>query len=183
MNGIISEKYTSLEYVHDIEWWDVFAVWRAHEAYQDAWQQHWKEGGLDSWDEWRKKYVAPIDPEKKRWSIYKIKDPHNNVKNFYGVPSRGWSAKCYDGEPTKLLAEILNHSIVTNNDKVKAIMKDFPHQTMLMGIVHDERIVLVEGMHRALALAKMEHSPEGDVVIALAKHEGKIVPIGKGNNY
>ena len=45
-------KNYNLEYIHDIEWKDVFAVWRIGESYQENWKKHWEERGFESWDEW-----------------------------------------------------------------------------------------------------------------------------------
>lgn len=61
---------------------------RGYEAYQKDWEKHWVERGFNSWDEWRENYIAPIKPEKKKWKIYRIKNL-KEIKDFYGVPSRG----------------------------------------------------------------------------------------------
>ena len=180
----VPKQYNSFEYVCNIEWNDIFAVWRAGESYQEGWKSHWLERGFDSWDAWRGNYVAPIFPENKNWKIYRIKNL-DEIREIYGTPSRGWIEKCYDGEITKKIGDILEYPIIKNNDKIQAILKNFPYQTMLTGVINDGRIVLIEGMHRTCALAimaenKIEHN--GDVMIALAEHEGEIPRIGKGNN-
>ncbi|HIP50185.1 MAG TPA: hypothetical protein EYG99_01920, partial [Candidatus Pacebacteria bacterium] len=59
----IPKQYKSLSYIYDIEWQDIFAVWRAYESYQKDWQDHWEERGFKSWDEWRKDYISPLEPE------------------------------------------------------------------------------------------------------------------------
>ena len=94
-----------------------------------------------------------------------------DVPNFYGVPSKGWIEKAYDGETTKKLKDILNLPIITENDKIQAIKKDFPKETMLTGIIHNEKIILVEGMHRACAIASWDKEKpfHAKVLIALAK--------------
>ncbi len=176
----IPEQYTSLEYIHDIDWHDIFAVWRSHEAYQRDWQRHWTECGFDSWDTWRTSYIAPLVPNSRKWKIYRIMDTAHDVQLMYGVPSRGWQAKCYDGTSTKRIADILSHPVVTRNPKVQFIKESFPFQTMLMGVLHENKIVLIEGMHRACALAQMENQFGGDVVIALTTYEGDLPTIGKG---
>lgn len=179
----LSNQYDFLEYLHPITWGDIFAVWRANEAYQKMWQEHWVERGFDSWDFWRKNYIAPIKPEQKEWHVYRIKNPLENVKLFYGAPTRGWIKKCYGGELTKQISKILDHPIVFKNDKVLATMNNFPYQTMVTGFVSDGKIVLVEGFHRILALALMEKNGvnyNGDIVIALCE-QSEILPLGKGD--
>lgn len=181
MNLEIPEQYKSLEFEREIEWRDVFAVWRASEAYQKDWKEHWTSRGFESWDDWRENYIAPLEPEKYSWKIYRINDSIQDINLMYGVPSRGWQEKCYSGEATKMIRDILDHPIVAENEKVKSIMNNFPFQTMLTGVIHKDKIVLVEGMHRALALAHMGNRNKGDVVIALTDHEGELPSVGLGN--
>ncbi len=179
----IPDKYKSLEYIHDRSWDEIFSVWRSYEAYQKSWKNHWQEREFNSWDDWRKDYISSISPENKKWSIYRINNI-SDVSNFYGVPSRGWIEKCYNGEVTKKLSEISDHPVIKNNDKIDAIKNNFPYQTMLTGVVNENKIILVEGMHRALALARIAGDGlkiEGDMIIALAEHKGEIPKLGKGN--
>lgn len=176
----IPQQYKSFEYEGDIEWRDIFSVWRSYEAYQQDWKKHWMERGFESWDDWRENYVAPLEPEKLSWKVYRINDPIQDINLIYGVPSRGWQEKCYGGEKTKMIKDILAHTIIIENEKIKSIMRNFPYQTMLTGIVNKERIILIEGMHRASALAQREGA-YGDVIIALAQYEGEILSIGRGN--
>lgn len=179
----LPKQYDFLEYLHPIAWEEIFAVWRVNEAYQKMWQEHWFERGFDSYDAWRKNYIAPIKPEQKEWHVYRIKNPLKNAKLFYGTPTRGWIKKCYGGELTKQISEISDHPIVSENEKVLATMKNFPYQTMLTGFVSDEKVILVEGFHRLLALVLMEKNNKkynGDVVIALCE-QFEIIPLGKGD--
>ena len=177
----IPEQYKALIYESDIKWRDIFSVWRSYEAYQEDWKNHWLGRGFESWDDWRENYIAPIEPEKYLWKVYRISKPSQDVKLMYGVPSRGWQEKCYEGEKTKMIKDILTHPIVTENDKVKLIMGNFPFQTMLTGVIHKDKIILVEGMHRALALAQLNDEYKGDVVIALTEYFNDLPVIGRGN--
>lgn len=177
----IPQQYKSLEYINDIEWKDIFAVWRSGEAYQKDWKEHWLARGFESWDDWRENYVAPLEPNKHLWKIYHINSPSQDMRLMYGVPSRGWQEKCYGGEITKMIKDILMHPLVTENKKVELIKRNFPFQTMLTGVVHEGKIVLIEGMHRALALSQGINDYDGDVVIALTNYEGELPSIGRGN--
>ncbi|HIP49283.1 MAG TPA: hypothetical protein EYG92_10015 [Lutibacter sp.] len=180
----IPKQYNSLEYIHDIEWCDIFAVWRSYEAYQENWQGHWKERGFKSWDEWRRDYVAPLKPENRKWSIYRVKEPNIDFPKIYGVPSKGWKKNVYGSKMTISLAEVVEKISADEqkNEKVEAIKNNFPYQTMLTGIINKDRIILIEGMHRGVALAMMsEDEIKGDVVIVLAEYEDDVgVVLGKG---
>lgn len=176
----IPQQYKSFEYEGDVEWRDIFSIWKSYEAYQKDWQKHWLERGFESWDDWRNNYIAPLEPEKHHWKIYRIKNANQDVPLIYAVPSRGWQEKCYAGQKTKMIKDILTHPTVAENEKVKSMIENFPYQTMLTGIINKERVVLIEGMHRALALAQMKNI-KGDVLIALTQFEGELPSIGRGN--
>ncbi|MEF3692517.1 MAG: hypothetical protein V3574_05695 [Candidatus Moraniibacteriota bacterium] len=176
----IPQQYESFEYAGGIKWSEIFSIWKSYEAYQKDWEAHWLERGFESWDDWRNNYVAPLEPEKCLWKVYRIIKPNEDVNLIYGVPSRGWQEKCYQGEKTKMIGDILTHQTVAENKKVKSIIKNFPYQTMLTGVINEGKIVLIEGMHRALALAQIKDT-EGDIVIALTQYEGDLPSIGRGN--
>lgn len=176
----IPAQYTSLQYVHDICWRDVFAVWRSYEAYQKDWEEHWSERGFDSWDAWRTNYIAPLELAMRQWSIYRIENHVHDISLMYGVPSHGWQKMCYGRERTKKIADILFHKAVVKNVKIQYVFHQLPYQTMFVGIVHEDRIVLVDGMHRACALAQSTKKFTGDIVIALTKYDGELSLIGNG---
>lgn len=178
----IPEKF-SLKYLRPITWQEIFDEWREGEAWQKSWKKHWQERGFDSWDEWRKAYVKPFQPENLDWFLYKIEKPLKDVPNFFGVPSRSWIEKAYHGKITKRLKEITNEPIVTDNSRVLKLKKDFPKKTMLTGFLRNNEIILVEGMHRAMTLASWDKSKplNSEITIALALWEKEIPKVG--HNY
>ena len=68
---------------------------------------------------------------------------------------------------------------------MSAVLRDFPTKTMFTGVVHDGKIILVEGMHRALALARMAKDvlplPAIDLTTALCNYPEEIPALGKGD--
>lgn len=179
----IPKQYTSLVHIKPVSWKEVFDTWRKSEAWQDSWKQHWIEHGFDSWDEWREAYATPLHPETLSWELYRITSPTKDLPFFYGTPTKAWIEKAYDGVTTKQLKCISHLPIITENQKILAIKKDFPKETTLAGIIHDGKIVLIEGMHRANAIATW--NPEipfvGSVSIVLAQWEDSIPALG-GNH-
>lgn len=177
----IPEQY-NLEFIKAITWPEVFDKWREGEAGQKSWKKHWEERGFESWDEWRETYAAPLDPQNLEWSLYKINDPIKDLPLFYGTPTRGWVDKAYEGKTTILLKNLVVLPIITENEKVLSIKKDFPKATMLTGLIHENNIILIEGQHRACALASWDPKTllNSEVTIALAEW-GKEIPILGGN--
>jgi len=175
----IPKQYKSLSYIYDIEWQDIFAVWRAYESYQKDWQDHWEERGFKSWDEWRKDYISPLEPENRKWSIWRIEKPSDDIAQIYGVPARGWRRHFYGDKITMPLQDVVEkmrekYSIDDEgkNEKIELLKNNFPYQTMLTGIINKDKIILIEGMHRGVALTMMdEQEIIGDVTIALAEYD------------
>jgi hypothetical protein len=158
-------------------------VWRKGEVWQESWKKHWEERGFDSWEEWRNAYVKPLHPEKLEWFLYKIKSPLEIFPGIYGVPSRSWVDKAYGGKTTKRLKDIVRTKLFVENEKIKEIKNNFPKNTLFTGLVHEDKIILIEGMHRACALTSWDKSKklECDISIALAEWTKKEIPVVGGN--
>jgi hypothetical protein len=178
----IPKQYKSLEFIRTISWPDIFAIWKQGEVNQESWKKHWEERGFKSWDEWREAYAAPLDPKNLSWSLYKINNPIEDLPNFYGTPTRGWVDKAYSGKTTMLLKNLVTLPIITENDKVADMKKSFPKATMLTGLIHDGNIILIEGQHRACALASWNPNIplNSEVTLALAEWT-KDIPVLGGN--
>jgi len=184
-NGLASEikipiEYTSLEFVRPITWEEIFNQWRKGEAKQKSWKKHWEERGFSSWEEWRQAYAAPLQPEFLSWYLYKINDPLKEFPLIFGVPADAWIRKAYNGEKTKQMQDIINAPVFKENDKIIDIKKDFPKETMFTGLICENKIVLVEGMHRACAIASWDPNIPFDsqLTIALALWNKEIPDIG-----
>lgn len=176
----IPNQYASLEFVRSISWPEIFDQWKASEAHQESWKKHWEERGFSSWDEWRTAYVAPIEPETLSWSLYKINNPLQELPLIFGVPADTWIKKAYAGETTKKLKDILDTPLVKENDKISAVKNNFPKETMLTGLIFGDKIMLVEGMHRACALASWDTKVplNSEITIALALWKKEIPRVG-----
>jgi len=179
----IPAQFASLKYIGPIKWADIFGKWREYEAGQESWKRHWEERGFASWDEWRVAYAAPLSPDKLDWQLYEVGEPLKDFPNIYGVPTRSWVDKAYGGKTTKLLKDLLSHPIITDNRKIDEIKKNFPKETMLTGLVYKNGIVLIEGMHRACAIAGWDPKIPftGKVTLALAAWDKQDIPVIGGN--
>jgi hypothetical protein len=179
----ISGQYDSLELIGTISWPEIFSKWKEMEAWQESWKAHWEERGFSSWDEWRAAYAAPLHPDTLEWFLYLIKEPPKVFPFCCGVPSRSWVDKAYGGETTKELKDILDIPVISGNPKILDIMKNFPDETMLTGIIYQNKIVIIEGMHRACAMASWNSQIrfKSTVHLALAKWEEQEIPVIGGN--
>lgn len=177
----LKSRYPSIHFDHPITWESVFDIWRNNEASQEEWRRHWEAWGFAGWEEWRKHYAAPLDPEHLQWAMYTVGNPCVDVLEMLGVPSVGWIANVYRDTQTLPIREIVNKQgdgfDAGKNDKICAIRDDFPQETTLTGIVWKDRIVLIEGMHRACALGMGQLSKEPLVHVALAEWKNASLPL------
>lgn len=122
---------------------------------------------------------------RKNWNgfSYEADEPLEIFPEIFGVPSRGWIEKAYDGKKTKRLRDILDLPIVKDNDKIKEIKNNFPSKTILTAILFGDEIILIEGMHRScvLVLWDKQQKIKSKIFIALSEWPGKEIPvIGSG---
>lgn len=179
----IPKQYNSFKFIRPISWPEVFDKWREMEAGQAMWKEHWGKRGFSSWDEWREAYATPLAPASLDWQLYIIEKPLLDFPQIYGVPSRSWVDNNYGGEKIKELKEIVKSPYVQNHLKVLDIKKNFPEKTMMTGLIFQDKIILVEGMHRACALAGWGNAepPRTEITMALAHWNQPEIPIIGGN--
>lgn len=171
---------SSLKYIRPITWDEIFATWKQGEENQEDWQKHWTERGFDSWNEWREAYAAPLHPSENEWHLFEIKNPLQDIPLFFGAPTKGWRDNAYNRASTMPLMEIVLTDHVISHPKIEDMKKCFPEKTILTGLVHEGNIILVEGMHRACALASWnsEQPFSGSVAIALTKWDEELPQLG-----
>lgn len=174
----LPESFPYLEPLREIFWPEILEKWKEDEAPQELWQNIWKQKGYSSWEEWRGDYISPLQPQNLKWSLFKLKDPLKNMPSFFGVPTKTWIQNFYKGATTMQLKDI-QEMTETSSRKINDLKKNFPAQTMLVGIIHQGKIILIEGMHRACALAGWNPSQDfnSEVCLALANWDKEEIPI------
>ena len=177
-------RYSSVRFVRQILWEEIFDVWERNEALQEEWKKHWEGWGFTSWKEWRKHYAAPLDSENLQWEMFEVEDPFADAPEMFGVPSVGWIANVYRDTQTLSIREIVRRQSdgfdSRKNEKILGIRRNFPQETMLTGIVWEGKIVIVEGMHRvcALGMGRFEGGSCKPIVrLALAEWKSKSLPL------
>ncbi|QQS16134.1 MAG: hypothetical protein IPK84_02165 [Candidatus Moraniibacteriota bacterium] len=177
---VLKTNLESLKYLRFISWGEVFDTWRELEAWQELWKAHWTERGFESWDEWRHAYAKPLHPEALDWQLYHLTHPLADSPLLYGTPTTGWIKKAYQGKITKQLKDLVRLPIISQNEKIRDIQRAFPEETQLTGIVHNGNVILIEGMHRAAALASWNSDIPfaGKVTLALAEWTEAVPALG-----
>ncbi|MFH1711654.1 MAG: hypothetical protein ABH846_00250 [Patescibacteria group bacterium] len=165
-------KNDQLKFIRKISWDEVFSDWRDREADNFGWEEHWKGRGYDSWEEWRALITDPLQPQNREWALYKILDPEQFIVQCYAGAFKGWRQYIKDGVRKITFGQLDAWS----NPKVKMVYKSFPQETTIIGLRHENEVVIIEGMHRCTALAqaeKVHQKISGKVFIALTDFDQK----------
>ncbi|MEK7556451.1 MAG: hypothetical protein AAB538_00555 [Patescibacteria group bacterium] len=107
--------------------------------------------------------------------------PLKTVPEFIGGPFRTWIEKHYDGNPRPTMHELSQREAVKGGrSDLTTLIRDFPPDTTLIGLTQGEKVVVVEGMHRALAVALAADQGKtlsAKINIALADASGEELPV------
>lgn len=174
-----------LEFIRPLGWNEVFEFWRGNEAGNPDWVKVAQDRGFDSWEEWRRTYVAPFRLEEREWTLHRVTDPMVSVPKFHGGPFRGWIEKIYgDAGPTPTFEEVAKRPAAQENGRVLSLLESFPAETTITGVRTPQGIVVLEGTHRcaAIALAKAGGKTiRTDLTIALGSALPGDLPIVGGH--
>lgn len=152
-------------------WPEVFAGWREREAKNPAWIRTATEiKGWSDWESWRQHTVSQMRLDERAWTVYELSDPMTEIPAMLAGPYSGWQ-KRFPVPNVGTFADLANSlkdaAEFSANKTIQNLWKGFPAETGLIGLRWpDEKIVLVEGHHRAMA-------------VALAAHDGRTMTFGK----
>jgi len=170
----LKDKQIKLGLIKDLTWPEVFEIWRKNEDYPNShWISHWQSRGFKSWEEWRQTYVQPLGLSDLKWQLFYLPEPLIALPFCHGGPFRSWVELYYHGQTTPSFASLALDPEVEKNSGVQFMLKNFPAQTIISGVVINGKIIIVEGMHRAAALAvaaKNWVKLKTEIKLALAIH-------------
>lgn len=174
---------TNLEYLQPITWDDVFFTWQQDEINQPRWVESYTKRGFDTWSEWRELYAQAFRCPERSWHLYQVQQPLLAVPTFRGGPFKTWIERHYGGQPSLTFAELAQREDMQQNASAQSLLVHFPAKTQLIGLVQNREVIIIEGMHRcvAIALAAQQGTPLTSTVhIALADATGDdLPPIGQ----
>ncbi|EKD46302.1 MAG: hypothetical protein ACD_68C00043G0007 [uncultured bacterium] len=176
-----------LKLIKSLSWQEVFNFWRENEANEEHWKKHYQERGFSTWDEWRQTNVGPFKCAEKEWGLYEIEKPLEKIPTFFGGPFQGWMKNSYGGKNEKLFVELVELPDIQSHAGVLSISNNFPIDKTITGmIIQENKIVIIEGMHRCCAIALMARNKtpfSGTLKIALAKSDTELPRVGEGYSY
>ena len=164
----LDQKYFKL--IRSLDWEEVFLFWYDNEGQRNNWIDLAKRRGFPSWAAWRLEgYAQPFQCREAKWYLYQVKRPLEIVPTFYGGPFKTWAKLHYQGRNTCTFAQLASLPAIENNSTVNQMAKEFPIDKTLAALLVNDKIMIIEGMHRTCALAlKAKRGEPFDQIITMA---------------
>lgn len=173
-----------LKFIKNITWNEAFIFWGKEEAELSHWIEHYKKRGFNSWEEWRKSSVKDLNPEQLKWTLFEIENTRI-ISDFYAGPFRSWKKKYYGDKDIIQFKDLAKNEALQNDSNIDEIIQKFPQESTLIGLKKDEKIVIIEGMHRCCALSVAEQKGlriEAKLFIIVAEYNQKLPTLGQVNS-
>jgi hypothetical protein len=177
-----------IKLIRECEWEEVFLEWYKNEGNDPKWAALAKERGHDTWADWRiNGYAKRFECNKAEWGFYEVTDPATVIGSWYGGPFRSWTERHYDGAKTRSFSELVDRADIAKNVGIRSRMEKYPASTIMTALeLPDGRIFVIEGMHRACALALMtkagKPAPE-KLVFAIGRSKlSELPPVGRNSS-
>ena len=140
---------------------DVMSDWVERE--ESTWDEFAKNRGYDSVREWRESYLENFGlMGLDNWFEAQVNDLVEFIKNLYIGPYNGW--RDYYGNDRNNATflgnldnsrEIEEKGSIRENQRVKEFVSNFEDETCLIAVYDGVKFCLIDGHHRASALAVM----------------------------
>ncbi len=147
--------------IRPCEWEEIFLEWYKNEGNQANWRELAQKRGYAGWAEWRLKgYAERFACREAEWGFYEISDPVDVVTGWHGGPFSSWIERHYGGAKTRTFAELVQDPNISSHAGIRARAENYPAPSVITALeLPNGKIFVIEGMHRACALALM--SKEG----------------------
>ncbi len=162
---------------------DVFEIWRGNEESREQWESHVRECGFSSWEEWRGQYARAFRLREREWLLYRVLNPADVIPKWHGGPFKTWMERHYGGVFTPTFDQLAQRQDMRQHAGLQQLKDDFPPETTVTALYMDGRTVVIEGMHRCIAIALAAREGKQlvtDFMVALADASGEeLVPVGQ----
>ena len=174
-----------IKLIRPCEWEEVFLEWYKNEGTNPNWIKLAQDRGHASWADWRiNGYARRFACAQADWALYEIIDPAAVVSGWYGGPFRTWIEKWYNGGKAKTFSELADLPTIASHAGIRSRIENYPVDSAISALeLPDGRVFVIEGMHRAcaLALAKKEGKPTPEkLLFAIGRSDlSELPPVGK----
>lgn len=155
LSGIVPEDPVDdgLRFVEPLTWDEVFDIMRKNEENLSHWEPLYRSKGFSSWEDWRRKQFAMLHGDQLSWNLYRVPNHLGTVPIFHGGPFLSWMKYFYQGDPAPTFATLAQHPGIQNHYYIRDLVTPPFLTTTIVAVRNEDRIVVIEGMHRCCAIA------------------------------
>lgn len=150
--------FISMTKIGTTTWPEIFATWKSREGANLAWTKVATEvKGWPDWESWRMFTAEQLGLPKRSWSVFSVDDPMTEIPNWLVGPYTGWQSRLpapnvHTFAEMAAMPEQAKH--FSDHSAIKSLRQAFPAETQFIALRRpDGRIILLEGHHRAMAIA------------------------------
>jgi hypothetical protein len=147
-----------MKLINDTTWKEVFTGWAEREASNPGWIACAKEKGWQDWESWRQHTAKQLRLSDRTWQIYEFTDPAQEIPALLMGPFLAWQSRVISKNETSFKEMLMvsdNYVHFSAHTTIVEMMRKLPFETQFIGLVceDNQKIVCVEGHHRATAIA------------------------------
>lgn len=155
-----------ITHAKDTNWQNVLRAWQ--QAEEEVWRPHYEGRGFPSWEAWRLTYYADLNLHAAPWRMGTLANPEV-IADWHVGGFQGWKRYRPQGEALTTFRTIARHPDLPQNSGVHKILDGGLHATMLIALTSGEKWAILDGTHRAAAIAhraaamalRTTHHPHG----------------------
>jgi len=155
--------------IEDVSWEDVEAEWRREED-NEIWRDFYNKKGFADWEEWRWARKMMLRLPGRQWSIYIPENSVVEASQMYCDASTRWT-DFYSDREKSTFAHLKDHDFFTSHSRVLDIRRCFPEESQMIVLSSGAKSIVVDGHHRAVALAGMDKKNAPYISMAVAHIE------------
>jgi len=156
-----------MEYVCESSWEEVQDNWKTSED-NELWKAHYQGLGFKSWEDWRWSRIKLLGMEDREWTIEKTDNVIQEVREMFCDASTRWT-DFYDDRKDSTFGRLKDDPFLVSHQRVRSIRENFPQGSQMIGLRNADEIIVLDGHHRATAIAGMDEAgSQPDVNFAIA---------------
>lgn len=150
-----------MKFVKDTTWDEVFANWEMGEGQNTAWTKVANRKGWPSWASWREFSMDQLGAKNRDWKIYEFTDPLNEIPDLLLGPFPSWQSRVPEKNAFSfkdLLAIPEQFEAFREFPRIQKFVDQLPFDSQFIGLIREDndKIVLLEGHHRAASIALVQ---------------------------
>ncbi len=151
-----------------ITWDELYTEWG--DAERTHWQDFYTQKGFDDWEDWRWPMIKSLGLDERKWTLV---EPEPGlvvaeVRKMFVNAQTGWTRFAED-RAHATFGHIKGHPDRIADPRITQIRNNFSSSNPLIGLQNQGRTIILEGHHRATAIAGMPEDSSPDVTFAMSE--------------